>query len=87
MAWACRSLSHGGMASTHGIPNQRRVPPPRILTERGSGAISLVQNIGVSDVLGMATTQAVRVDPVWDPLRNDPRFQTLSDKYGGNKAL
>lgn len=43
--------------------------------------------IGVSDVPGMATTQALRVDPVWDPLRNDPRFQTLSDKYGGNKAL
>jgi hypothetical protein len=43
--------------------------------------------IGVSDVPGMATAHALRVDPVWDPLRNDPCFQTLLDKYGGNKAL
>jgi TolB-like protein/Tfp pilus assembly protein PilF len=29
------------------------------------------------------TVQSVKVNPVWDPLRNDPRFQALMQKYGG----
>ncbi len=28
------------------------------------------------------TAQALKVNPIWDPLRNDPRFQGLIDKYG-----
>jgi TolB-like protein/Tfp pilus assembly protein PilF len=28
------------------------------------------------------TVQGLRVNPIWDPLRNDPRFQALLDKYG-----
>jgi TolB-like protein/Flp pilus assembly protein TadD len=28
------------------------------------------------------TVPALKLDPVWDPLRNDSRFQTLIDKYG-----
>jgi TolB-like protein/Flp pilus assembly protein TadD len=28
------------------------------------------------------TVSMLRLDPVWDPLRNDPRFQGLIDKYG-----
>jgi serine/threonine-protein kinase len=28
------------------------------------------------------TAPLLKLDPVWDPLRTDPRFQTLIDKYG-----
>jgi serine/threonine-protein kinase len=29
------------------------------------------------------TVQALKINPVWDPLRNDPGFQALLNKYGG----
>jgi TolB-like protein/cytochrome c-type biogenesis protein CcmH/NrfG len=29
------------------------------------------------------TVQGLKVNPVWDSLRNDPRFQALLNKYGG----
>src|SRR5437660_7064825 len=28
------------------------------------------------------TAQMLRINPIWDPLRGDPRFQALIDKYG-----
>jgi TolB-like protein/Tfp pilus assembly protein PilF len=29
------------------------------------------------------TVQTLKMSPIWDPLRNDPRFQALLDKHGG----
>jgi TolB-like protein/Tfp pilus assembly protein PilF len=29
------------------------------------------------------TVETLKINPIWDPLRNDPRFQTLLTKYGG----
>ncbi len=30
------------------------------------------------------TVQGLKINPIWDPLRNDSRFQALIDKYGAN---
>jgi TolB-like protein/Flp pilus assembly protein TadD len=31
------------------------------------------------------TVSLLKLDPSWDPLRNDPRFQALIEKYAGNR--
>jgi hypothetical protein len=32
-----------------------------------------------------ATIHELRLDPIWDPLRADPRFQSMLARYGGQK--
>ena len=29
------------------------------------------------------TAQGLKINPIWDPVRGDPRFQALIEKYGG----
>jgi tetratricopeptide (TPR) repeat protein len=31
------------------------------------------------------TVHTLKLDPAWNPLRNDPRFQMLIDKYAANR--
>jgi tetratricopeptide (TPR) repeat protein len=31
------------------------------------------------------TISLLKLDPIWEPLRNDPRFQALIDKYAGSR--
>ena len=44
------------------------------------GAIEMLDGL-LSRPSGV-TAQALKISPIWDPIRNDPRFQALIDKYG-----
>ncbi len=44
------------------------------------GAIALLD--GLLQRPSPVNVPVLKLDPLWDPIRNDPRFQALIDKYG-----
>jgi TolB-like protein/Flp pilus assembly protein TadD len=53
------------------------------LTGESDEAFRLIDHLlGIPNGL---TIPMLKLDPVWDPLRNDPRFQALIDKYAANR--
>ena len=44
------------------------------------GAISVLD--GLLQRPSTVTVAVLKINPVWDPIRKDPRFQALLDKYG-----
>jgi len=53
------------------------------LTGQSDEAFRLIDHLLV--VPSGLTIPMLKLDPVWDPLRKDPRFQTLIDKYTANR--
>ncbi|MEY2555146.1 MAG: hypothetical protein QOF93_290 [Verrucomicrobiota bacterium] len=45
-----------------------------------AGAISVLD--GLLQRPSPVTVAVLKINPIWDPIRKDPRFQTLIDKYG-----
>jgi serine/threonine-protein kinase len=52
------------------------------LTGESDEALRLIDHL--LQVPNGLTVPTLKLDPVWDPLRKDPRFQALIDKYAGN---
>src|SRR5262249_884865 len=64
----------GGPEITEGVAQVHA-----ILGESGR-AIELLD--GLLNRPSAVTAQALKINPIWDPIRSDPRFQALIDKYG-----
>jgi len=46
-------------------------------------AIDLLQRLLAIPAGETVSIRRLELDPVWDPLRNDPRFRALLKKYAG----
>ena len=53
------------------------------LTGESDEAFRLIEHL--LDVPNGLTISMLKLDPRWDPLRKDPRFQALIDKYAANR--
>src|SRR5262249_47915854 len=71
-------LSHG-----HYVRGYWRALLYLSLGKRDEAIRSLEQ--GIADHEGVPTTGGIKMDPLLDPLRGDPRFEALVQKVGGAK--
>ena len=55
----------------------------QVYTILGDNARAIELLDGLLNRPSEVTLQALKVNPAWDPLRNDPGFQALFDKYAG----
>ena len=52
----------------------------RAILGDADGAVSILD--GLLQRPSPVTVEFLKLDPIWDPIRNDPGFQALIDKYG-----
>jgi serine/threonine-protein kinase len=56
----------------------------QILAEVGEREKALDQLETLLSIPSLISVPLIKLEPSWDPLRDDPRFQTLLEKYDTN---